>query len=370
MAHNKQDTYLRLHKIMQDSLIPKVEIGGNRFVMISDLHLGNGSYWDNFRDNLKSLQSALIHYLENGYKLMLLGDIEELWKFRLSQIVKRYDKSLYNIIREFGENNVYRVIGNHDTDWASYRMSTRDDPTRAGTMSEAVRLIDEHGETRMLLLHGHQGSLESDRRIPISRWLVKNLFKKVEPLARLFKFYGHPSATLSQIAGNYEHVYYTWAREHGVIVTCGHSHNAIFASHSYGERMKDLLEEEIHRFQEDILANRANLQVVGELLGRLEKIFREWLCESQKRPQPDPLDPSRKPLPCYFNTGCGLYTDGLTSLEIADDQVSLAKWDLDGRRYVYDSGCLSSYIESVTEAADFFEPAAVMSSSVKWAATL
>jgi hypothetical protein len=109
---------------------------------------------------------------------------------------------------------------------------------------------------------------------------------------------------------------------------------------------------------------------VGELLSRLEVIFREWLNESQKRPQPDPLDPRRKPLPCYFNTGCGLYTDGLTALEVADDRIGLAKWDQDGSRRIYDQGCLSSFIDMVTREVEQVEPAAIMAPALKWAATL
>ncbi|GAH53428.1 unnamed protein product, partial [marine sediment metagenome] len=33
-----------------------------------------------------------------------------------------------------------------------------------------------------------------------------------------------------------------------------------------------------------------------------------------------------KPLPCYFNTGCGLYRKGLTNIEIEGDKIRLIKW--------------------------------------------
>jgi hypothetical protein len=41
----------------------------------------------------------------------------------------------------------------------------------------------------------------------------------------------------------------------------------------------------------------------------------------------DAVDPGVEPLPCYFNSGCGLYTDGMTALEIDDDNIRLVKWD-------------------------------------------
>jgi len=61
-----------------------------------------------------------------------------------------------------------------------------------------------------------------------------------------------------------------------------------------------------------------------------------------------------KPLPCYFNCGCGLYPDGLTALEIEDDVIRLAKWHnkLVNNRYreIYEDGngkTLSDFIKEV-----------------------
>ncbi len=34
----------------------------------------------------------------------------------------------------------------------------------------------------------------------------------------------------------------------------------------------------------------------------------------------------KEPLPCYFNTGCGLYKDGITNIEIEGDKIRLIKW--------------------------------------------
>ncbi len=34
----------------------------------------------------------------------------------------------------------------------------------------------------------------------------------------------------------------------------------------------------------------------------------------------------RNPAPHYFNTGCALYSDGLTMIEIENDTIKLVKW--------------------------------------------
>ena len=36
-----------------------------------------------------------------------------------------------------------------------------------------------------------------------------------------------------------------------------------------------------------------------------------------------------KPLPCYFNTGCGHFRDGITNIEIEGDKIRLIKWQRD-----------------------------------------
>ncbi len=39
-----------------------------------------------------------------------------------------------------------------------------------------------------------------------------------------------------------------------------------------------------------------------------------------------PLDNKADIVPCYFNDGCGLYTDGITAIEIENDDIRLVQW--------------------------------------------
>ena len=85
---------------------------------------------------------------------------------------------------------------------------------------------------------------------------------------------------------------------------------------------------------------------------KLKVDIRELEDEKEKGRVIEPPDPGAEPLPCYFNSGCGLYTDGITTIEIAVDKVKLVKWDRDDkgapRFKVYNTGDLSAFVAQVT----------------------
>lgn len=64
-----------------------LETQNQKYVLISDMHMGNGGISDDFRYNEDTVVRALNHYAKKKYKLILLGDIEELWQFSLDEIV-------------------------------------------------------------------------------------------------------------------------------------------------------------------------------------------------------------------------------------------------------------------------------------------
>lgn len=39
------------------------------------------------------------------------------------------------------------------------------------------------------------------------------------------------------------------------------------------------------------------------------------------------LDSPEELKPCYYNTGCALYSDGVTGIEISEGIIKLVKWD-------------------------------------------
>lgn len=346
MFRDKNDVWKKLSELWISQDVQELETKGVKYAILSDIHLGNGESADDFAKNEPALQKALEHYWENGYKLILLGDIEELWQFDLSVIEAHYQNSVYKSLQRFSPDRVMRVFGNHDNEWGGLV-----DPIGGVNLSnnapEALRLKDDKGIVRILLVHGHQGTVESDKYSWFSRFWVR-IFSFVEPLARSTQLYSNPTATKSQIAKDYERTLYQWAKDHKAMVICGHTHRAIFASKSYAEQAsKEKAELEAQNAKGIISPSKrfANIRKIDELTRILED-------EKSKGRIIEAIDPDQEPLPCYFNTGCGVYSDGLTALEICEDQIRLVKWSRhsipDGKDYeCYQEDKFSKLIQKI-----------------------
>lgn len=344
MAHDQAETHTRLSELWQRDDVPICATKGKKYAIISDIHLGDGGRADDARHNEKTILTALSHYHQHHYILILLGDIEELEQFDLEEIVERYHDTVYKALRGFGDDRVYRVFGNHDLEWRSRPDPIRNNPARYGSASEAIKMRDGQGSVRMLLVHGHQGDTGVEKHLWRSRFVVR-LYRRVEPYIKI----DYPtSATQSQIVKQYERIMYSWARKAQAILICGHSHRAIFAAKSYGDRLKD----EIAQLEAGIAADPANTPLVAKNKAIIEQRRHELQEERRKQREIDPAEPHGKPLPCYFNVGCGIYTDGITVLEIADGELRLIKWKKDSRRHlpfdIYGKGSLNAFVKAIT----------------------
>jgi UDP-2,3-diacylglucosamine pyrophosphatase LpxH len=348
MPQDKDLTRKKLSALWQQDELQVLDTEGKKYVIFSDVHLGDGGGADDFRDNEKTLEAALDHYAQQGYSLILLGDIEEFWQFDFDKIVNRYQKTIYEKIRAFGDDRVHRIFGNHDIEWGTLVDPAKNHPVTSACASEALKLRDIRGDIRILLVHGHQGSEESDKHSWFSRFFVR-LFRGVEPFARGIGLYDHPSATKSQIMKDYEKLLYSWAKEAGVILISGHSHRAIFASKSYVEQ----LQEKIAALRAEVLSDRRlGRKKVQAKLTEINTLEQKLEDERQKGRDIEPVEPQGEPVPCYFNTGCALYSDGITTIEIDHDKIRLVKWHKDSamapRFQIYQEGSLSSFIETLT----------------------
>jgi UDP-2,3-diacylglucosamine pyrophosphatase LpxH len=340
MSQDKALTFQRLSELWQYPEAPVLDIHANKYVIMSDIHLGDGKGADDLVKNEKTLEGALNYYNQTGYSLILLGDIEEFWQFDLDKIISKYQNTVYNSIKAFGDDRVYRVFGNHDIDWKTLPDPAKNTPTKPACATEALKMKDSSGHARILLVHGHQGDKESDKNAWSSRFWVR-LYKFIEPAIKIDRLL---PAKKCQIMKNYEKILYSWAKEKKVILICGHSHRAIFASKSWSERLKErmeLMEKEIKEKQDD--RNK-----VKKLKEDLKKAKIEYDDEKAKDRVIDPTDPGREPLPCYFNDGCALYPDGITVIEIANDKIGLVKWEKGVRKPPYQEDVLSSFIAKVT----------------------
>src|SRR5918994_6361403 len=84
-----------------------VEVDDLRWVIFSDHHKGERDGADDFRRCERSYNAALGAYLERGYTLVALGDVEELWECSPEKVLEAYDHTL-ELEREFHEAGRYK----------------------------------------------------------------------------------------------------------------------------------------------------------------------------------------------------------------------------------------------------------------------
>lgn len=330
---------------------PAEPIEGRKYVAVSDIHLGDGGSADDFRGNEEILGEALGRYKDEGYTLILLGDIEELWQFDLVQVRARYGQTIYRRMKAFGQGQVIRIFGNHDIEWGSPPDPAMSGSRRCYGAPEGLKLTDAAGETALFLVHGHQGTPDSDKHSWVSRFAVRAGWKPAERLLRTVGVLDSPEETKSRVTKGFEQIRYAWAKQQGILLICGHTHRAIFASKSRAEE----LEEEIEDLQAKIHSDPGAADVT-RWLKEIRKLHRVLLREQNRGRDIDPMEDD--PLPCYFNTGCGLYEGGITAIEIdgtdaGNDDLRLVKWHGEQtgapQRKVLAAGNLAAYRAAVEE---------------------
>ena len=106
----------RLDRLLRESAVVPCE-RDDRFVIFSDLHLGDGSSRDEFVHNTALFRAVLgEHYLQRRFKLVLNGDIEDLYKFPLRAVMENCG-DLYRLFDAFlRATALYKIVGNHDAD--------------------------------------------------------------------------------------------------------------------------------------------------------------------------------------------------------------------------------------------------------------
>jgi hypothetical protein len=178
-----------------------------------------------------------------------------------------------------------------------------------------MRIVEDGKPIGMLfLVHGHQGTLDSDRYGGLSRLVVRNVWR---PFQQRFRI---PSTTPSRdfaLRAGHNDAMYEWAkgRTEKLVLIAGHTHQPVFSDPKIKtERKADIVGEELKLLRETGNATPAQL---AALRAEYE------LVQTQQFGDP----PKRMPVPCYFNTGCCSYGDGdVTGIEISDGLIRLVRW--------------------------------------------
>ena len=317
MSKNDDAIIERLKELCKgaDQNIKKLPLNANtKYALFSDLHLGDGKSADNFVHNEETMIFALNFYKKNGYSVIFLGDLEELWQFDFFKIKDRYDGTIYELLRSFSDNKVHRIFGNHDREWKRPPDPILNNGNVRYATPEAIMLGDD-----IFLIHGHQGDYFCDKVVWFSKFWARSAKSLVPDENR--------SATKSQIPKSREKLYYTWAKKNKVFLICGHTHNAIFASRSYYWWLKEQIKDKQKELEKKrIFKDKITLR---KLSREIEKYKTDLHYEEKMLRNYNRVVRKGIPLPCYFNTGSGLYRKGITNIEIEGDKIRLIKWQRD-----------------------------------------
>ncbi len=280
----------------------------DQYVIFSDLHMGNGKHSDDFAPNSELFLRVLgEYYYPKPYGLILNGDVEELQRFSLDSIMKRWER-VYELFSRFeGEGRLDRLFGNHDMALKSIRS-----PKIA--VKEALR-FDYRGD-EIFLFHGHQTSIRFE---VYNDWFGFVLKYFANPLRIKNYEVSHDSEKRFRV----EQRVYNFASSAKLLSIIGHTHRPLFESMSKIDTLKFEIERLIRKYPKSAPKKKPDI----------ERRIREYKAELLKAQADRNNEASAASLyrenlvvPCMFNSGCVLGKRGMTALEIDRGQMRLVHW--------------------------------------------
>lgn len=195
---------------------PVVDLqASDKMVIVSDLHMGDGGFNDDFKRTSGIFQSVFDRfYLDRGFKLLLNGDVEELLKFRFKKIMDRWS-GIYSLFDEFQEGSgLFKLFGNHD--WEFFFNSAHD---KIEKQYQALRMRLLGGE--MFFLHGHQASHWLERLHNANRLILRNLVNPLQIKNFALTLDNKPLTKKEIRMSDFSH-------SKGILSFMGHTHRPLF----------------------------------------------------------------------------------------------------------------------------------------------
>ncbi|MBN1921136.1 MAG: hypothetical protein JW892_07835 [Anaerolineae bacterium] len=186
---------------------------------------------------------------------------------------------------------------------------------RSATAPQSRDLLPEAGAPggELLLVHGHQGTLDSDAMASLSQFLVRNIYRLFQIVTGLGRSTPASDACLRAL---HDTMLYHWvAGKERLLLIAGHTHRPVWSSRTHLEKLMG----ELHSLLETPPAERP-----PDFGAKVQQLREDIKIRARKYP---PCNDSVKTRPCYFNTGCCRYADGdITGIELADGEMRLIKW--------------------------------------------
>jgi len=282
----------------------------DRLVIFSDLHVGNRRRGDDFLKNADLFVDVLgRHYLDQGYGLILNGDIEEMLRFSLTEIESGWP-DLYELFgRFYAAKRLHKIVGNHDIALPLYR-----EYPFHGILRDGLKL--RYRDDVLFLFHGHQASSFQTRFNVLVGLSLRYIAR---PLG--IKNYSVSRSTSRQYRT--EQRVYDFSHADRIASVVGHTHRPLFESLSKIDSLRFRIEQlcrnyttarprEKKRLAEDIQLHKQELEQIYE--HEREPGSRRSIYNSQLL------------IPCLFNSGCCIGKRGITAIELHDGRIALVHW--------------------------------------------
>ena len=208
----------------------------SKIVVISDVHRGDGSYADSLISNKNIYVAALNYYYKEGYTLIEAGDGDELWK-------NKCYRDVFQILNKFNKHGrLHMLYGNHDGKKASKeylekqkRKLHKIDRAFGEDLiylldkikfKESIVLRHEPSKKEIFITHGHQLDFMNYEFAPVSKFLVRHLWRYMEGIAG-FKAPTSPANNYKK-GGKVDKKLAEWSKEYNKFIICGHTHESRF----------------------------------------------------------------------------------------------------------------------------------------------
>lgn len=300
----------KLDKLLKDA--PAIPISArDRLLILSDMHLGDGSSRDDFLSNSEMVTAFLEkYYLKKKFALVLNGDIEELHRYTLNAIYQRWS-SVYDLFDRFRKlTALYKITGNHDHPLIDHGQNRF-----AADLYTAVRFV--YKGKSILTYHGHQASPVIERLYGIAGFVLRYL---ATPLGIKNYTVAHDSTKKFKL----ERRIYEFSRKNRIISIIGHTHRPLFESMSKVDSLKYKIEKLCRKYPKAMAKEQ-------ETIRRKIDVYRKEFADMDRNEksmecQPGGIYHDELLVPSLFNSGCAIGKRGVTALEIRDGKIALVHW--------------------------------------------
>lgn len=215
----------------------------DKFVILSDVHRGDGSNSDSLISNRNIYFAALSHYYKEGFTLIEAGDGDELWKNKSYVDIAYNYKGIFRLLNLFKmENRLHLIYGNHDQMKCSkdyinkqirrFKSISKDfghdfvNLIKDTIMHEGLVLNYTPLNKDILIAHGHQVDFFNYELCIVSRFLVRYIWRFMNGIAG-FKEPTSPANNYKK-GGAIDEKLEKWSKDNKICLICGHTHKSRF----------------------------------------------------------------------------------------------------------------------------------------------